>query len=143
MRINLSGVESFSFEPIPAGTYPAKITDGEMVEVRNQGRLPAGTPGVNWEFTIQGGEYDGRKVWMNTWIAESTMPGLKALLEASGRFTPEQLDGDLDFEIEDLIGSDVLVVVRQRLYQGEMRNDVRRVKSISGEEAPTATSLLP
>jgi len=143
-RVNFSDVESKSFDPVPAGTYHVKITDGELKETSGGGKLPGGTPMINWEFTIQNGPYEGRRLWTNTVIHERTLFNLKALLEASGRFNEAQLSGgDIDFEIDDLIGADLKIVVAQREYNGDTVNDVKRFKKISAEEVETNTSLLP
>jgi len=145
MRVNFTDVESTTFEAIPKGTYKAKITDGEIRESGPNAKNP-GAQYINWEFTIQEGEYTSRKQWLNTSLLPQALFSLKGLLEATGRFTQDQLDGDLDFEIEDVLGSDVVIVVNTREYEGEMRNDVKRVKPAgAAAEGPVAAgaSLLP
>jgi hypothetical protein len=139
-RVNLTDVESGGFDPIPAGSYQAKVTDGEIRESGPNAKNP-GAEYINWEFTIQGGEFDGRKQWQNTSLLPQALFSVKGLLEATGRFTADQLNGDLDFEIEDVLGADVTIVVRQREWDNETRNEVKRVKA-AGETA-SDSSLLP
>jgi hypothetical protein len=145
LRIDLSGSKATSYDVLPAGTYVCKVTDYEMKQTANAGKLPAGTPGIRWEFTIQDGEHAGRKVWTNTWLHENTFGFLKSLMAASGRFTDEQLDGEIDFEPEALLGADVRVVVKVKPAndQYEASNDVKGYKRMTDAPAGTATSMLP
>jgi len=145
MKANFTNVEKKNFDPIPAGTYVAVVTDGEQTETKNAGKLPQGTPGVHWEFTIKGGQYDGRKVWTNTWIAETTMFSLLGLLEATGEYSEEQLSGELDFEIEDVIGSELKlkVSVRAATQEYDATNDVKRFYPLSDADQVAAASELP
>lgn len=141
IRVNFTDVKTNDFDAIPAGTYAAKVTDGEIRESGENAKNP-GAQYINWEFTIQEGEYQGRKQWMNTSLLPQALFGLKGLLAATGRFSSDQIDGDLDFEIEQVLGSDVKIVVRQKQYQGETQNEVKRVKAI-GEPSEMESSLLP
>lgn len=48
------------YEPIPAGHYPAQITDSEVKETK------AGTGSyLSLEYTLIGDSYAGRKIWLN------------------------------------------------------------------------------
>ena len=147
MRINLTDVEDRNFEALPAGRYRLKIADYEMREVKGDGKLPKGTPMINWEFTVicdakTGDEkYSNRKLWMNSILHEKTLFNLKALLRATGQF--EDLEGEIDFEPEDLMGAEVIGVVAQREYNGDTVNDVKRVIGLSDVEREETSSLLP
>lgn len=156
MKLNLSGVEAFGgFDPIPGGNYHVKITDGSEVETKNDGKLPAGTPGINWEFTVQDGEHAGRKVWTNQWIHPKTIGFLKGTLVATGRFTEEETEAeDFDLDIDKVIGADLYVRVAYRPATSEYdaSNDVKSIKkwegqASSGGAAPAAAasggSMLP
>jgi hypothetical protein len=151
LRINLTDVDDRSFEALPAGRYIVKVTGFEMREVRNDGKVPKGTPMINWEFTVQSDragdtKYQSRKVWMNTVLHERSLFNLKGLLRATGAFDDEQLAGELEFEPEDVVGAEVIAVVAQREYpagSGEMTNDVRRIVAISANDREEAGSLLP
>jgi hypothetical protein len=145
MKLNLSGAESFSgFDPIPGGTYHVKITDGELRETKNEGKLPAGTPGVNWEFTVQDGENADRKVWTNQWIHPKTIGFLKGTLEATGKFTEAEINSD-DLDVQDAIdrsiGADLTIRVSYRAAseQYDASNDVKSIKKWDGK-ASQATS---
>jgi hypothetical protein len=150
MRINLTEIEDRSFEALPAGQYLVRITNYEMRYTKGgeDAKLPKDTPMINWEFTVIRNQKSGdegsknRKLWMNSIIHEKTLFNLKALLRATGQFSDEDLASELDFEPEEVVGAEVVAVVAQREYNGDMVNDVKRVKS-AVEEQETASSLLP
>jgi hypothetical protein len=148
MRVNLSGADVGGFDPIPAGTYIAKVTSGEMTEAGPNAKN-AGAPMIKWELTVQGGQYQGRKLFMNNLlIQEGTYGGLsrlKELLLATERYEPAQLDAEeFDFEIDDVIGADVKVSVKIRPGNQDYdpSNDIRKVRPVTEEDLADA-SLLP
>lgn len=147
MRVDLSGVEvkDSEFGLVDSGTYNVKVTDGQIKDNKDgpSAKNPTGQH-IHWEFTIQDpGKFEGWKQWKNTPLGGDGLGILKELLMASGRFTEDQVNGDLDFEVEDLIGADVVITVQQkkRSDNGEMANNVGKVKPAG--EATGATSLLP
>lgn len=145
MRVDLSGVEvkDSEFGLVDSGTYNAKITDGEIRDNKDgpSAKNPTGQH-IHWEFTIQDpGKFEGWKQWKNTPLGGDGLGILKELLMATGKFA--DVDGPLDFEVEDLIGADVVITVQQKKRKdtGELANNVGKVKA-AGE--PTgSTSLLP
>jgi len=154
MRIDLTGVEDRSFEALPAGRYKVKLTDYEMRETKGAegAKLPKGTPMINWEFTVvsdtKGDEqYKNRKLWSNSIIHPTTMFNLKRLLKASGLYSEEDLQGDLDFDPEEIVGNseEMVAVVSQRTYNGDQVNDVKRLIGMHEikEEESSKASLLP
>jgi hypothetical protein len=148
MRINLTDIEDRSFEALPAGRYIVKLTDYEAREVKkNDGKVPKGTPMINWEFTVisdKSGDtkYENRKLWMNSVIHERTLSMLKGLLKASGAYSDADLAGELDFEPDNIVGSTMMAVVAQREYNGDTVNDVKRVVAV-GDAVDAEASLLP
>lgn len=146
MRVNLSGIEVKNFEPIPAGKYSAKFTNGEWRETGPQAKNP-GAAMYNAEFTIQGGEFEGRKVWTNFVMVDNSLFRLRNFLEATGRFTNDQLEGDLDIEMHELFGADVTLDVRYKpaTDQYDASNDIRKFLSADSGVGATSgsSSLLP
>ncbi len=143
-KVNLDGVDVNAFDPIPASTYKAFVTDGEVKESGPQSKNP-GSQYINWEFTISEGTYENRKQWMNTSLLPQALFGIKALLQATGRFSEAQLSGEIDFDIADVIGSEVLIVVKIKEYNGEDRNEVKSVRAVGAAVGATTRSgsLLP
>ena len=149
MRVDLS--ETDSFDLIPAGRYQAKVTDGEIRESGPNAKHP-GAEYINWEFTIQEGDQEDRKQWTNTpfshgshecdeWTGNALI-GLRNLLAATEKWSAEELSADaFEWEIDDILGSDVTIIVNVSEYQGEDVNNVKRVKAAySGEEASSLLS---
>jgi hypothetical protein len=154
MRLNLTDVEVRDFEAIPGGKYVVKITDYENKETRGgpEAKLPAGTPMINYEFTVQSDvkgdeQYANRKLWTNIILHQKVLFNLKGLLQAIG-WTDEQLSGDIDFEPEELVGAELIVGVSKREYpkdSGDFTNDIKRFVSLDAADNSTGGggSLLP
>lgn len=77
------------FEPIPAGTYEARLMDGELFQSRH------GTPGYKLTFEIAEGEYANRRCWHDLWLTPAAMPMTKRDLAKLGVSDFAQLEGPL------------------------------------------------
>jgi len=144
LQVNLADVDS-GFEPIPAGSYPCKVTDIELTKTSAQAKNPD-VPMIKFELTVQGGDYDGRKVFTNAVLLPQTMFNLKGIMEASERFTEEELNAsqlNVQDIMEKLEGADVGAKVIIKPYQGEDVNNVKRVIPLSKLGETGDASLLP
>jgi hypothetical protein len=110
IRVNMSDVGEGSGirDPLPSGKYHVKVTDGELKEAGENAKNP-GSEYISWEFTVQDGEYEDRKVWSNTSLLPQARFALKGLLEAVG----QDAGGEVAFDIDDLIGEDLIVQVKK------------------------------
>lgn len=145
VTLNFADTGDIEYGAIPSGKYHAKITGGEMREAGPNSKNP-GSQYVNWEFTIQQGEFESRKVWTNTSLLPQALFGLKALLLASGKYTKEDLAGELNFDIDSLTSADVVITVGQREYNGDIRNEVKRFNPFDAETFKSGAntgSMLP
>lgn len=139
MRIDFSGVETKNFDAIPAGSYKAKVTNYEVRESGPNAKNP-GAQYINWEFTIQEGEYEGRKQWTNTSLLPQALFALKDMLAATGKF---EVDGELDFDPDDVVGADLVIVVkRKKNDDDEYTNEIKKFRS-TAEAGTTSASVLP
>jgi hypothetical protein len=141
--VDFTGVEAMGagFEAKPNGWYKCTITKIGKTETKNAGKLPAGTPGANVEFTVICGpngpdeKYQGQKIWSNYWLHPNNIGFLKGLLRASGEFTEEELNGPLPGTwTKRVIDKVVMVKNSQRTYQGEQRDNVNGLKSVAEYE---------
>ena len=135
--VNVDFSDVKGFEPIPQGTYSAII---ENVELRDS-KSTEGNQNINWEFTVNdGGEFDGRKLFMTTSLAPKALFRLKGVMESLGFEASEALSFDFDDETKqviepELIGRTVTVKVSQDTYQGRL---VNRVDDVVGGDVPVA-----
>jgi len=147
--LNLAGADLRGFEPFDAGRYELAVTECDMVYTKNEsgeGKMPAGTPGYNVRFTVQGGEFDGRHVWNNYWMPTAefeessdenkkkaaTMKGIFArFLIAVGYSTEEVTSGSFSFDATDVIGRKCwgVVGIRRSDEYGD-RNIIKNVKKL-------------
>jgi hypothetical protein len=147
--LNLSGADLKGFEPIPAAKYEAHVTDMEVVYTKNEsgeGKMPAGTPGYNVRFTVDGGEYDERHVWNNYWMPTkeyeesgdegkkkaATMKGILArFLIALGYSEEEVTGGSFSIDPDDIVGRKctIIVGIRRSDEYGD-RNIIKNVKKL-------------
>lgn len=144
--VSFEDVESREFEPLPIGRYPSKVTACEYVAESAR----SGEPTLAWQFTVQGGEYEGRIGFLNTSLQVgnpetgkkdarwATMRVLKAL-----GFTEDELKArEWDFEdpevMEMILGRDCVISIGHEVYEGEKKQRVRRVfpASVVSEAAP-------
>lgn len=81
--LDLSGANTEGFAPIPADWYDALVFEITHVEVEGaDGKLAQGTPGINVQFKIDGGQYDNRRVFNRFWIPreEDTTPEKRKMM---------------------------------------------------------------
>ena len=134
--IDLSGVEGGSgFEPIPGGQYLLAVTDAEVKESGENAKNP-GSLYIAWEFTVQDGEYENRKLWTNTSLLPQALFGLKGLIAACPK-TGLDPNGALDLEdiIAKMLGQEVVGIVVQKTkpeqyqnFPGEKQNNIKGFK---------------
>lgn len=139
IRINFAEVES-SFQPLPEGRYECIV---EVVEVRES--KSSDNDYLNWEFTVQEDEFEGRKLWMITSLSEKALWKLKDTLVSL-----EVIEEDEELEIEweddvditpkegpritnpELEGVACIAVVYNEIYEGREQNRVREVVAVGG-----------
>lgn len=103
MRIDFTGVQGQKeFTPIPAGKYDITVSDYKMGQASENAKNP-GAPTISWELTVEGGDYDGRKVWENMTIVENSLWRLKAFLQACGF----DVEGEIDFDPDEVLNCEL------------------------------------
>jgi hypothetical protein len=148
--IDMSDVEEATNELVPPGWYLAQIDNHYDQAVKKEGgKMPAGTPGVNFEFTIIDGPCKGRKVFSGFWFHTSSYPYLKTLMNKSGSFEGVDLSTLKKSDIiEGLLGSQIWIKINIR--KGQPKNDgssekyddsngIREYKSLDERSAPSGS----
>ena len=136
LRVDFTNVES-GFEPIPEGEYEATVYSCEVKTGQTSGQ-----PYLNWQFKLQGGEFDGRRVFYTTSLQPQSLWNLKKLLIALG-YNSEDLKGSLDLEpiMAEVPGIECVVVIGHEEYNGETRDRVLEVKA-AGSSSPGDVALF-
>lgn len=116
--------EAPDYEPIPAGWYDCVLSDWEWVEESQT----SGEPYIKFEFAVDEGEFEGRKLWRNSSVQTKALPYLKKLLLALGA-DADDVGGEFDADdlIPDLVGNPCRIKVKMREYEGEEQNEIERI----------------
>ena len=144
-RTNFAGVEVGNFKPIPAGRYHVKATEVSLEEAGENSKNP-GSEYYHWTLVVQEGEHADRKLFYNTSMLPQALFGIKGMLLASGKYSQEQLDGDCEWEPEDMLGVSFIAKVAVKKYNGEDTNDVKYLMPYGDGATATGSSggsLLP
>ncbi len=142
MKINFGDVEIREFDPLPTGRHMAKMSSAEYVA--ESGR--SGQPAIAWQYTVDGGEYDGRKAFLNTSLQPQSLWSTQRILSALGMSKEEidALEWDTDNPagiqgtLDNLLDSACIINIGHEMFEGTKRQRVRRVLSAEGAEAEGA-----
>jgi len=139
VKINFGDVEVREFAPLPTGRHLAKLSSAEYVAESGRSSEPA----VAWQYTVDGGEYDGRKAFLNTSLQPQSLWSTQRILIALGMAKEEvdALDWDTDdpagiqSSLDELLESPCVIVIGHEMFEGTKRQRVRRVLSAEGVES--------
>ena len=91
IRVNMSDEEAKSEDrsPLPAGQFHYKFTDFAIAFVKDtkgngEPNKNAGKPYINFELTVQDGQYAGRKDWTNAMCFDGALYTIAQILKALG-----------------------------------------------------------
>lgn len=112
---------------LPRGDYRCRVTDGELVTSKSS------TPGYTLTFTVDDGEFKGRKFWHTAWLTPAALPMTKRDLAKLGVTSLDMLERPLPAGFV----CDVRVVVRAD-DDGTERNRVTRFDVVDVLTDPTA-----
>jgi hypothetical protein len=140
IKVNFTDVEVRSFDPLPSGKYLVAISDAEIKESGPQAKNP-GSEYINFEFTVQEGDYADKKIWSNASLLPHALFSIKGILDAVGQGS----DGELEFELDDLIGQQLVVKVVKKPATAEYdeRNEVKGYYAVGGGAGAAAAVKAP
>lgn len=122
--------EVAGFEPLPAGAYVATISKWEV------GTSKALKPKLEINLVVdKPREMQGRKLFDNPSLQQQAAFRVKQVLTALG----EEVEGRVTISTGQHVGEQVGVIVVQREYNGEMRNNIARY--VTPEQATEALSV--
>lgn len=124
MKVDFSQVKELS--PIPPGKYASTFSEFKIVpEAKGSGQ-----PYAALTFTINAeeGEYEGRKLWRNFSLQPQSLWALKqALINLGCSSDSFNAGDDLEDLLGSMVGSECILDVGMKQFNGEDRNDVRKV----------------
>lgn len=142
IQIDMTGVESKSFEALPKGKYDAAIFNVEYKDGK-------AAPYLAITYKVQNGPFEGRQVFDNVSFSPKALFKLKALLAV---VMPEvDTTGQLSFDPDNLIGKQCAIVITHEDYNGEPQAKVQKVTAPTAvvnafgipSGAPTSAAAMP
>jgi hypothetical protein len=128
-RLTVDMKEAVSFQPVPDATYEVTIT--AFQDVRTSAK---GAKFVPVELTVSdGGEFDGRKLFMNLMLGGGGAGITENFLEQAGVPFEKNAEGGIEFDTDDGVGCKVAVVTKQSEYpegSGNFRAEVKKVLTV-------------
>jgi Protein of unknown function (DUF669) len=126
-----------SFEPLPIGEYSVVIDEATHSQTQS-GKLM-----FKAKMKVEGGPHDGRIVWTNFTVSPESPTALSIFFQQmrtlgldSNFFAAQPSE---DIIASNLTGKRCTVVLSQREWNGQMRNDVKSIKpALGGAVAPPA-----
>lgn len=128
VKVNFKGVESR--QTPPEGDYKL-----EVVECTSD-KGPSGDM-IVFTLEIAEGKYKGQKVWFYCPLAENSLWKLHAFLTALGEEVPED---EMDIDLSDLVGKEVVGVLTHETYQGKKKAKMTDFASLEDYEGELAGS---
>lgn len=113
LTVDFKGVEGKQAR-IPDGEYSAKVAEVSQEEGQQADYL-------KWTFELDGGDFDGRKLFLNTSLSAAALWNLRGVLEAIGVEVP---DDELDLDFEDFVGRSIGLSVETETYEGKKRSKI-------------------
>jgi hypothetical protein len=161
IRVNMTEQEAKSEdrEPLPIGKYHLKITDMDIMFVKDQDangntNKNAGKPYINFEFTVQDGPLATRRDWTNAMCFEGALYTISQILKALGHDVPEKGGFAIPTDRETYIGKDLWgrrgTNQKDKNTDGSLRVQLRGfskyeggASTTSGASAKSSAGVLP
>lgn len=132
-RERFGNVPDGDFGLMPQGKYPVKVIAADVHDSKS-----SGNPTWYLDLEVYGDTYAGKKLWLMIGMGDKSASMRKGTLTALGLDTSGDMDLDL---IDDVLNRKALAeVYHEKGQDGEMREKVRRLRSIkrTNEEGPSA-----
>jgi len=119
--VDLDSVEDAQFEVLPRGSYNVRLSD--LTYDLSQS---SGNPMWTWELEVDGGDYNGRKLFFHTVFQGKGLPMTKRILQriipdlVAKPFDPEKIANE-----GSMLGMNLKAKVTQRRYEGRRTNSVQ------------------
>lgn len=95
LRINFAEVEGQKeFTPVPASRQSVIVTDWQQGEVTGEESVNKGALKLTFELTVQGGDFEGRRIWDTFTVVPKALWKLKAFFGAVGEDMEREISID-------------------------------------------------
>ncbi len=141
INVDVRDVDASSggFEPIPAGHYPAQVTDSEVKQTKK-----GNGSYLSLEFTVIGEKYANRKIWLNL---NTDNPNPKAVGIAKGQLAaicdcighPGLVNDSQELHMKPMI---IDVVIKRDEQYGD-KNEIRGFSNINGDVSSKGVAPQP
>ena len=111
--------QTSTFEPLPAGSYYAKIVKAEL------GKSSKGNDMIKVQMEVTDGEFTGRKLFDNIMLMQESAFKMKQYAEVIGIESGEEID------TQDFMNRECIVLLGQREYNGQLQNDIKKVSPVT------------
>ena len=118
--VNVDTSEAQTFEPLPKGAYSLIIS--KCIPVTSK----AGNPSLDWEFTVDEGEFIGRKLFKTT---PTNGRGVGFTTDILKALNMEAKTKKFGFNTEDAIGESLVGIVDLNEYEGTIHNEITKFLS--------------
>jgi len=138
VMIDLSNIEEMRFEAIPKGIYDAVVDSCEYKISKNSGK-----PMFEFQFEINGGDYNGRKLYFYASFSAAALAGTKTALNRidptifAGPFNPQKIADD-----GILLGKAVRLKIKHEDYNGEPQARIQSILAPAEGGAPSGDSFF-
>ncbi|HRT94003.1 MAG TPA: DUF669 domain-containing protein [Planctomycetota bacterium] len=116
-----------TFEPLPEDDYKCLVVDAELVRSQND------NVGLNVQFEVLEGDYEGRHVWHSFWLTEKNIPYVKRDLAILGY--EAKTASDLMRAKAHLVNKKAILRVGVEEYEGRTRNRVKWFSRLEDAQA--------
>lgn len=135
MALNFNFKDVTAMDALPAGNYKVRVDEAEL-KYGNE----SGNPYIAVTLLVEGGEFDGRKLFKNMSLTEKSLWSVKRDLSALGVNMDRSIDFEDPRELQGLIGARGQAVVIQKEYEGEKRNEVKKLIAQTNGDAAVSTA---
>ena len=140
LNMNLGDVDAQSFDLIPPGLYPARVSESEITQSKSGNHM------ITWSWEIIGEDHTGRKVWDRMMLDGSDtakrvgQQRLKAMAIACGHPNPNFIA-----DTEELHGRECLIKIKiDKGKDGyDDSNKITAFKPIQAAPAAPQTAAAP
>jgi hypothetical protein len=120
VTVNMKGVEGRIL--VPEGDYLVSVAEVTVEK-------GSAADYIKWKCEIADGDYEGKALFYNTSLAPQALWNLRTWLEALGSEVP---DDEMDLDLDDLVGEQLVVTVEHESYEGKRQAKIVDCQSANG-----------